>query len=540
MGFALAPEFGGTIHGYCGDTLDADLLDLLEWQRKPTMDDQHKAYVGKSRTREADHTLIVQPYSPHLFRQGELPGPNILMNFLRKKITTEEAKKAWKKVEKAKTDKSKKLGTKKWLDIMPLPCRNCSNEADQSTWKSLNAFTQYRRESDLWKHVIAKGQDLVCARCLNKQFLAKDLLRRGKSEDRDAYLRRHPNVQCDQCTGWDIYTRFDDDMVDRWLGKDGKVVCKRCLRGHHHEKRIDIQTLECESCRQRDGVPKKWPINCFLDDDLAVFRVHKTLLKCAACKFEEGSNSEKKVVQKCNTCLRDVPLRGPPDGFSPIFLRRYLEGCGNRSTQGSQIYDGVWKCYACQYPQCKECGERPEFAGPSKECYTGDGKYMCAVCRRPPCVDCKKSRPMSAKYGVERMTDWMCDKCVVKISKNGNANDTDGKIVCRRCHVLQSTDAFPENILEENLRKWNCKACQKGPKTRPCTQCGKKLSDSDFDIREDGHLYKVCRKCQHPNCDRCGTKRESIWTPNPREKNPDKLCDACEKNCDVKVVATCF
>ena len=62
---------------------------------------------------------------------------------------------------------------------------------------------------------------------------------------------------------------------------------------------------------------------------------------------------------------------------------------------------------------------------------------------------------MSAKYGVERMPDWMCDKCEVKIRKNGNANDTDGKIVCRRCHVLQSTDAFPENILEQNLRKWN-------------------------------------------------------------------------------------
>ena len=57
IGFALAPEFGGTIHGYCGDTLDADLLDLLEWQRKPSMDDQHKAYVGKSRTREADTLL---------------------------------------------------------------------------------------------------------------------------------------------------------------------------------------------------------------------------------------------------------------------------------------------------------------------------------------------------------------------------------------------------------------------------------------------------------------------------------------------------
>ena len=104
IGFALAPEFGRAIHGYCGDTLDAALLDLLEWHRKPTMDDQHKAYVGKSRTREANHPLFVQPYSPHLFRQGELPGPNILMDFLRRKISTAEAKKAWKRVEKLKKE----------------------------------------------------------------------------------------------------------------------------------------------------------------------------------------------------------------------------------------------------------------------------------------------------------------------------------------------------------------------------------------------------------------------------------------------------
>ena len=47
IGFALRPAFGGTIHGYCGDTLDAALLDLLEWHRKPSMDDMRKGYVGK-------------------------------------------------------------------------------------------------------------------------------------------------------------------------------------------------------------------------------------------------------------------------------------------------------------------------------------------------------------------------------------------------------------------------------------------------------------------------------------------------------------
>ena len=147
IGFALAPEFGGAIHGYCGDTLDADLLDLLEWHRKPSMDDMHKGYVGKSRTREAHHTLLVQPYSPHLFRQGELPGPSILMDVLREVLSTKDAKAAWRKVEKEKQAKKNKGSEEKWLRVMPLPCRDCSNDSIQSTWKPLTSFTtQYWEE----------------------------------------------------------------------------------------------------------------------------------------------------------------------------------------------------------------------------------------------------------------------------------------------------------------------------------------------------------------------------------------------------------
>ena len=93
------PEFGGTIHGYCGETLDATLLDLLEWHRRPTMEDMHKAYVGRSRTRRADDMLLVQPYSPHLFRQGEMHGPTILMDVLRKKKQHRKPKISGKKLQ---------------------------------------------------------------------------------------------------------------------------------------------------------------------------------------------------------------------------------------------------------------------------------------------------------------------------------------------------------------------------------------------------------------------------------------------------------
>ena len=80
------------------------------------MDDMHKAYVGRSRTRKADHTLIVQPYSPHLFRQGQLPGPTILMDMLTEEISTSDAMKLWER-EKAKK-KQEKEPSNNWMQTM--------------------------------------------------------------------------------------------------------------------------------------------------------------------------------------------------------------------------------------------------------------------------------------------------------------------------------------------------------------------------------------------------------------------------------------
>ncbi len=46
--------------------------------------------------------MLVQPYSPELFRLGDLPGPRLLMEALRGKATPQELKKEWKAVEKEK------------------------------------------------------------------------------------------------------------------------------------------------------------------------------------------------------------------------------------------------------------------------------------------------------------------------------------------------------------------------------------------------------------------------------------------------------
>ena len=59
-----------------------------------------KAYIIRSRVKTNTNMLIVQPYSPHLFRQGLLPGPGLLYDVLTGKVGTKQAMAAWKKLEK--------------------------------------------------------------------------------------------------------------------------------------------------------------------------------------------------------------------------------------------------------------------------------------------------------------------------------------------------------------------------------------------------------------------------------------------------------
>ena len=232
IGFSVAPEFGGTIHGYCGDTLDAALLDLLEWNRKPTIDDQHKAYVGRSRTRKVEDTLLVQPYSPWLFRQGELAGPTILMEVLRGKLNTSRAKSAWKESVKKREKEKEKAAKGPWLKVMPLPCRSCSTAKGEDVWKSLSFFNpHYNTVTDMWKHVVSKGQDLCCSMCKSVAF-QKKFGPGGKQKKNIAALlnERDQLIHCNGCKDYHPPVLFDDDMVDAWnAGTGDDLRCKKCL-----------------------------------------------------------------------------------------------------------------------------------------------------------------------------------------------------------------------------------------------------------------------------------------------------------------------
>ena len=125
FGFPIVPDFGGTAHAYCGSTLPAALGDLLPWWHKPRLEDMLRGYIIKSRVKATEDIFIAQPYSPHLFRQGLLPGPRLLLDVLTKKLTTEEAKKAWQEHEEKKTTTTAGCN---WMIQQELPCRRCTDK----------------------------------------------------------------------------------------------------------------------------------------------------------------------------------------------------------------------------------------------------------------------------------------------------------------------------------------------------------------------------------------------------------------------------
>ena len=126
-GFPLLPDFGGMAHAYCDSAMDACIGDLLPWRRRPQCEDALRAYIIMSRVKDAYQLLIAQPYSPQLFRQGVLLGPDLLLRVLRDEISTEEAQAKWKEDDEER-QKMKSSEQPKWPLSMTIPCRRCPDD----------------------------------------------------------------------------------------------------------------------------------------------------------------------------------------------------------------------------------------------------------------------------------------------------------------------------------------------------------------------------------------------------------------------------
>ena len=70
-------------------------LETLRPFTSPNHDTQLSGYMCLSRAEEIEGICIVKPFSPNLFRNGDLRGPDLLLKFQRGDISEEQMEVAW-------------------------------------------------------------------------------------------------------------------------------------------------------------------------------------------------------------------------------------------------------------------------------------------------------------------------------------------------------------------------------------------------------------------------------------------------------------
>ena len=114
-GFPVVPDFGATIHSVCGQQFSEEILDLKPFSEKVNLEAMIMAYIGMSRVKRADGLLLVEPFSPCLFQQNAMPGPSVLMRYLRGQEKPEVLKDVLENLEETQHANRPTLKNMKWI-----------------------------------------------------------------------------------------------------------------------------------------------------------------------------------------------------------------------------------------------------------------------------------------------------------------------------------------------------------------------------------------------------------------------------------------
>ena len=421
-GFQLIPDFSGTVHSYTGANLEAENADCLQWDKRPRREDQLRGYIALSRVEYADKLLIMQPYSPWLFRQGELPGPHILRRFWREEITQEDIATEWERLSEARL-------SWKQIEDMPLPCWSCSEKAGVETMLPLKMFAS----DNSWNHTVGLGADAICAACKKQRAEKKRVHTRFHHENAPA-----GHTHCVVCNNNKPDTDFDKDKLDQWRqgGHMTRATCQQCstksvhcvvcdrtkpdtdfdkdeleqLRTSKHTTRATCQQCTMQGSRKRGKWRQFSPqdstkcCRCqeqrlYTQYDTARLRrwLHHEDLDNAVCLFCDptGLPTQRTSTHTCNKCRKVLSLHA----FS----------LSTRKKKDAKR----WRCEACERPTCQECGERPEL--PLQYPIDDPADYMCLACLYPPCAGgCGQTRERRrTHHGKTRERRWYCTECHV-------------------------------------------------------------------------------------------------------------------------------
>ena len=570
-GFPLVPDFGGTAHAYCGETLDAALGDLLAWHKKPCLDDTLRGYIILSRVRRADHMLLAQPYSPALFSQGTPPGPRQLKDVLGDAVTPREAERKWKEFEKQKKEKDQADDRNaKWLDEIPLPCRRCTDLGVPT--RLTGKYFPGHDPASKWHRTVSKGQDALCTRCVGV-MRKLDMKLQMYCEGCCAYKESKEFFLTDQ-KEWGAAIKEDrQDFV--------RFFCTTCSSGQSGAKMQDaLKDFFC------NGACKKMlPETSFLNEDLedCANRSSALRLRCVRCKLRQGDLVDDGEDVECVDCMRSKPKHEFGVGSIKSWLAR-------------GVANSKWRCYDCQHPPCayvdgdgELCGDagRPIFASRNYKALR-NGKYYCTAHRYPKCdtVGCGKPRPRHLQMHIADTPCWICKDCttgkepredhpceickqravltnhafsswrctacmhpsctsckVMPVYTPDTAQFHAGLYYCAACAYPPCAGCNAQRPRQskyaiQKMPHWKCETCIARP---PCVRCGSKPNTRPKNV-EYVHGKYYCPACTHPGCEDCGA-------PRPKKKEysihemPHWKCKTCSskfscETCGAKPLET--
>ena len=110
--YSVLPDFGSTAHMCQGQTLNAAFVDALEAWKSVNLDGAVQVYVMLSRVKLLANLVIMQPFSPWLFKQGSPLGPDILMKKLRGDIKPEQVTSEFETAERMRAARARAMGRK--------------------------------------------------------------------------------------------------------------------------------------------------------------------------------------------------------------------------------------------------------------------------------------------------------------------------------------------------------------------------------------------------------------------------------------------
>ena len=379
FGFQLVPDFSGTAHSYVGYTLKAALADCLSWDTAPTRDHMLRSYCTMSRTCTADTLLVMQPFAPMLFRQGELPGPHLMMEYWHGRLSDENLQTAWKSAETEQEKGKYRLEDVRW------PCSMCNVELDSTHYgvslKEGLHLTKY------WNRILAPGEWRLCMNCKG------ELRNRSKN---DYY-------ECKACHLDLPPTSFCAERLDTWRKHRNyeQMLCLQCTplcERQWWEKRADKHHYTCSSCK------KRLPRSAYNADGFA----DQKAIICMGCSRAE-------IVKKKNLHTKTFDCRGP---------------CRRQKLQHNAFADAMlynknikkWLCRECQYPRCDICTMVSDEAvpfGPEEQKEMESRKkynkyrrrWICDWCLYPPCGGCGAKRTRATKRKAVHFHLWFCQEC---------------------------------------------------------------------------------------------------------------------------------